>query len=247
MSPVPVRPASTEHGADRPPIRAVLFDVGGPLDLETQRERRIDADIRAALAAAGRPVSRAAYAAACRYAVEAFASNTYQAIVWRLCAGDVALSVRVYAAFEAGAPARDLFEPRPGMGELLAELRARGLLLGLAANQPAAALQRLDRHGLGRFFDYREVSGTLGLYKPDPRLFLGACTALNVPPVACLMVGDRIDNDIAPARALGMATVLFRTGRHRRQQPRSWRELPDAEVSDVAGLRGALQARGVLA
>ena len=28
------------------------------------------------------------------------------------------------------------------------------------------------------------------------------------------MVGDRIDNDIAPAITLGMRTVLFRTGRH---------------------------------
>ena len=35
------------------------------------------------------------------------------------------------------------------------------------------------------------------------------------------MVGDRIDNDIAPATTLGMRTVLFRTGRHAAQQPRS--------------------------
>ncbi len=54
------------------------------------------------------------------------------------------------------------------------------------------------------------------------------------------MVGDRIDNDIAPAAALGMRTVLIRTGRHRDQQPRSAAELPDFEVTDVVGIRSAL-------
>ncbi len=55
------------------------------------------------------------------------------------------------------------------------------------------------------------------------------------------MVGDRIDNDIAPAITLGMRTVLFRTGRHAAQQPRSADEVPDAEVRDVAGLKVALE------
>jgi putative hydrolase of the HAD superfamily len=246
--PSPARtPNRIESRAEQRSIRAVLFDVGGPLDREIEHERLIDADILTGFAAAGRPLSRTAYAAACRHAVHSFAWNTYQAIVWRLCEGDPALAERVYAAVVTRSHARDLFEPRPGMAELLAELRARGLKLGLAANQPAAALARLDRHGMGSFFDHREVSATLGLHKPDPRLFLAACAALDVPPAACLMVGDRIDNDIAPARALGMATVLFRTGRHRRQQPRTWLERPDAEVRDTAGLRAALRALGVLA
>jgi putative hydrolase of the HAD superfamily len=54
------------------------------------------------------------------------------------------------------------------------------------------------------------------------------------------MVGDRIDNDIFPARVLGMRTVLFRTGRHIRQQPRSPAEVPDAVVEDVEELRNAI-------
>jgi hypothetical protein len=37
-----------------------------------------------------------------------------------------------------------------------------------------------------------------------------------------------------------MRAILFRTGRHSDQQPRSWLELPDAEVHDVPGLEAAL-------
>jgi ribonucleotide monophosphatase NagD (HAD superfamily) len=54
------------------------------------------------------------------------------------------------------------------------------------------------------------------------------------------MVGDRIDNDVVPAKLLAMRTVLFRTGRHRTQQPRSWEERPDVEVHDVACLARAI-------
>ena len=56
------------------------------------------------------------------------------------------------------------------------------------------------------------------------------------------MVGDRLDKDIAPAKALGMVTIRFRTGRHRRQKPRCPAEMPDAEVTDVSELEAAIAA-----
>jgi FMN phosphatase YigB (HAD superfamily) len=142
------------------------------------------------------------------------------------------------------------FELRDGIADVIAWLHGRRLLLGFAANQPAQTLAVLDERGLGRYFHHREVSGTHGYRKPDVRLFLRCCDELGVAPEQCIMVGDRIDNDIAPARLLGMKAVLFRTGRHAAQQPRSWEEAPHAEVQDVSGLRDALErllAAGTLA
>ena len=46
---------------------------------------------------------------------------------------------------------------------------------------------------------------------------------------------------IAPAKALGMASILFRGGRHRRQRPRNQLEEPDAIVTDVVELERALK------
>jgi len=40
--------------------------------------------------------------------------------------------------------------------------------------------------------------------------------------------------------ALGMAAILFRSGRHRRQRPRSPAEAPDAVVTDVPELEAAI-------
>lgn len=225
-------------------IRAVLFDVGGPLDTEVVSESLFDRHIIEALAAEGIAVTDAEFTAANARAVEHFSPSAYQAIIWTLTGGDVERAERAYAAAEARAMERDIarggIELRPGVAASLGRLHARGLLLGLAANQPATALDHLDALGIGRYFTHREVSGTHGLRKPDPRLFLRACADLGVEPEECAMVGDRIDNDIAPAKALGMRAVLFRTGRHIDQQPRSWTELPDREVHSVEELERAL-------
>ena len=162
------------------------------------------------------------------------------AILWRLTKGNQTVCRRIYQDLIAAVNDANIFELRPGMPDLLARIHSRGVLLGLAANQPPSTIERLDSAGVGHFFTHRKVSATIGFSKPDPRLFLEACAYLQVDPASCLMVGDRIDNDIAPAKALGMRTVLFRTGRHRLQMPRSAQEVPDADVASVEELDAAI-------
>jgi putative hydrolase of the HAD superfamily len=219
---------------------AILFDIGGPIDTEVEHERLMDADIRDCLGQDGVAVDDPSYLEAGRQAIESFAPNAYQAIIWQLTAGDRHRSARVWEAVQARSRARDSFCLRPGIAALLAELSAQGVRIGLAANQPARVLGALDQAGIGHYFAFRQVSGSLGLRKPDTRLFLAACEALGVSPADAIMVGDRIDNDIVPARILGMRTVRFRTGRHAQQQPRSWLEVPDEEVHDVPLLADVL-------
>ena len=223
-------------------IRAVLFDVGGPLDLEIAFEAAIDADIRDGLEREGFVVDDASWEAAHRYAVDTFAPSLYRALIWRLTAGDRTASERIYEWMEARSHGRDLFELRPGIGAVLEALQQRNLKLGLAANQPAAVIERLERHGIGSYFEGQGISGIYGYRKPDVRLFLRVCEDLGVDPGDCIMVGDRIDNDVVPAKLLGMYTVLLRTGRHAAQQPRSWDEVPDYEVRDAAGILTAIES-----
>lgn len=221
-------------------MRAVLFDVGGPLNTEVAHEHLVDEYIRAALAAEGHAASDAEYERACHWAVRCFAPDAYKAIVWKLAGHHAALAERVYRRYRERRGEQFPFELREGMAGVLERLHERGLKLGLAANQPAATVATLDALGIGRYFSHREVSEHHGYHKPDVRLFLRACEDLDVEPSACVMVGDRIDNDVVPARLLGMRTILFRTGRHADQQPRSWDEIPDAEVRTVSNLEAAI-------
>ncbi|MEO6398501.1 MAG: HAD family hydrolase [Tepidiformaceae bacterium] len=224
------------------PLRAVLFDVGGPIDTEVISEAEKDRAIRAAMEAEGIEVSDAAYSAANDWAVAAFAPDTYASIIWRLASGDAQVAERAFAAFHGveQTSVRGGIELRSGIRALVEALHSRGILLGLAANQPRRAVAELDSLGVGRYFAHREVSGHHGFRKPDVRLFLRALEDMEVERDECVMVGDRVDNDIVPAKLLGMRTVLFRTGRHIAQQPRSVQEIPDAEVRSAEELTAEL-------
>ncbi len=224
--------------------RAVLFDVGGPIDAETAWEALMDRLLRQEAAAArGRPVPEDEYAAAWRHAVTSHAPNAYQAVLWHLLDGDEATAPLAWSRIaEAARQQRAGPEIRPGLGPLLHALSGQGIRLALAANQPVRMLAALGGAGLLHLFAVHGISELIGLRKPDPRFFLHVADALGRPAEECIMVGDRIDNDIAPARALGMGTIRFATGRHATQQPRTWLETPDATVHDLAGLQAALAA-----
>jgi len=224
--------------------RAVLFDVGGPIDTETAWEILMDRLIRAEVeSVTGQPVPDAAYRAAWAEAVASHAPNAYQAVLWRLLDGEESKATLAWGRIAAAArQERGPPEIRSGIAPLLFALQAQGIRLALAANQPAAMLGALAEAGLLHLFAVHGLSGVMDLRKPDPRFFLHITEALGRPPEECVMVGDRIDNDIAPARALGMATIRFRTGRHAAQRPRTWLEAPDAEVDNLPALRAALAA-----
>jgi HAD superfamily hydrolase (TIGR01549 family) len=222
--------------------RAVLFDVGGPLDLEFAHEIAMDGAIASACGLEGIRVDQAAIDEASQRAVEAFAADAYLHMIESLCGGDPRTVDRVRQRVRAMVGNLEVFQLRPGIGDLLRKLRKPGVALGIVANQPESMFERLERAGIGDLFAYRGLSGASGVRKPDPRAFTSAAAALGVAPAECIMVGDRIDNDIIPAKALGMATILFRTGRHRRQRPRSAAETPDAIVTDVMELEAAIVA-----
>lgn len=222
--------------------KVILFDVGGPIDLEFAWEIAMDSAIAAACGLEGIRLEQAAIEEASERAVEAFASNAYAHMIESLCGGDPATVERVRQRVRAITGSLDLFQLRPDIDGLLRRLVERGLALGIVANQPGSIVPRLERAGVARFFAYTGISGGTGLSKPDPRAFQAALEVLGATPAECIMVGDRIDNDVAPAKALGMAAILFRHGRHRKQKARTPAEIPDAIVADVPELETAIEA-----
>jgi putative hydrolase of the HAD superfamily len=94
----------------------------------------------------------------------------------------------------------------------LTELRAAGYRLGVIANQPSQVRAAMERDGLVPFFEVWGVSGDLGLHKPDPALFERTLELARVAGDRTVMVGDRLDYDMRPARAAGMRTVWLLRG-----------------------------------
>lgn len=94
--------------------------------------------------------------------------------------------------------------------ETLYLLKRRGYNLGVIANQVEGTAQRLEMWGLLQCFDVLATSAELGIAKPDKMIFEKAFELAGCRPQNSVMVGDRLDNDIIPAKALGMRTVWIR-------------------------------------
>jgi putative hydrolase of the HAD superfamily len=95
---------------------------------------------------------------------------------------------------------------------VLAELRSRGLKIGLVSNT-SRDLDAFIRH-FGLEVDAWVASGTHGKVKPSPSIFRAVLELLQVEPEAAVMVGDSPADDVEGAQAIGMRAFLIdREGR----------------------------------
>lgn len=102
--------------------------------------------------------------------------------------------------------------PYPDVYSTLAALRNKGYHLGSIANQNFGTAERLEHWGLRQFFEVIAASAEIGYAKPDRMIFEKALELARCRAEESVMVGDRLDNDIVPAKALGMKTVWIKNG-----------------------------------
>jgi len=112
------------------------------------------------------------------------------------------------------------------------ELRGAGYRLGLLSNTWwAAAWHNADlaTHGLGGLLDAVLYTSELPHSKPHPSVFAEAARRLHVSPEACVMVGDRMIDDVSGAQSAGMRGIWKRN----RETPVRDDIHPDAAIDQV--------------
>lgn len=124
---------------------------------------------------------------------------------------------------------KELEKPYPLTESVLAEL-SKKYKLGIIANQSAGSEQRLTDWGISKYFDLVIASAEEGVEKPNPEIFRIALERANCLPENAVMVGDRIDNDILPAKKIGMKTVWVKQG-FAKHQPKS--DVPDYTIQTL--------------
>lgn len=106
-----------------------------------------------------------------------------------------------------------------------------GQKLGIISNGAREQqIAKLSRAGLLRHFSVMVFSEDVGLGKPAPSIFLEACRRAGEDPLQCTHVGDNVEADVIPSRAMGMRGVcLDRSGRYAVESPviTSLSELPE--------------------
>jgi HAD superfamily hydrolase (TIGR01549 family) len=104
---------------------------------------------------------------------------------------------------------------RREVGPLHAALRARGVRQIVLSDYDSD--YKLAALGLSDAFEAIYSGESLGWLKPSTELYRGLAERLGVAPERWLHIGDRVDRDQEPARALGCQTLLI--GRDR---PPAW-------------------------
>ncbi len=213
-----------------------MLDAGGVILDESEHEEvraKIIVDILSPIVSG---YSISSYCTDVEEAVISFCPKTYEFVFWKYLKDNLSLFRELYESY--------LFrwkEQKPPLklsGGLEKELReiCREFKIGIAGQYGQEILAFLEQQAILDCFTYRLTQDDFPITKPDPRYFEQITKSFGVTPQECILVGDRIDNDIVPAKQLGMKTILIRAGLHRNQQPRIPFEIPDAELNEVIGL-----------
>ena len=123
---------------------------------------------------------------------------------------------------------------------VLADLRSRGYRLAVMGNQPLEAMPLLATLPVEK----AATSAEWGLWKPDPAFFERVAAEVGASPDRIAYVGDRVDNDVLPAKQAGMLSVHLRRGPWGYVHAR-WPEAAQADirVDALAELPDALESQ----
>jgi len=202
--------------------RALLFDYGGTLVEEDAFDVRAGVDVLlahaidwppnvslAAILARVERVGRDVSARRDEYQIE----TPWPAITrliydyFGICFAEP-LSELELAFWDASVTTR----PMPGVHETLRAIRDMGLPMAVVSNSSFRGeiiRYELSRHRLAEYFTNIVASADYAVRKPNPLLFETAAGLIDVRPSEVWFVGDRLDTDVAGARAAGMQPVWF--------------------------------------
>jgi HAD superfamily hydrolase (TIGR01549 family) len=212
-------------------IRWLFFDLGNTLiSEEAATERRIGRLVDC-FHRHGRRCSVEEVRSALQQASAEFAPRLITAAIAKLTDDP---ELRRFIEAEARYP-KELESPYDGAEQVLRTLSPR-YRIGVIANQSAGTEERLTKWGLMPLISICLSSAEVGLEKPDPTIFRLALSRAECAPTEAVMVGDRIDNDIRPARLQGWKTIRILQGFARFQLPRDEFDEADATMAKLSEL-----------
>lgn len=119
-------------------------------------------------------------------------------------AGQVERALQIWLAFT-----RHSLTPRPGVIEILKQLKALGYKTGIISDCSEEVQTRWQETPFATLTDATILSCEVGMKKPDARMYLLMCDRLAIFPQHCLYVGDGSSHELSGAAQVGMHPLLL--------------------------------------
>ena len=215
-------------------IKAVIFDLDNTLiDFMTMKTLSCDAAISAMIGAGlnankGKAMKELfklydKYGLEEKTIFQKFLKKVAKKVDYEILASGIVAYRRVRTGF---------LEPYPHVGEVLFELKKRGIKLAIVSDAPRLkAWIRLVSMKINHLFDVVVTFDDTKEFKPSTVPFKLAFKKLKVKAHECLMVGDRPERDIKGAKKLGMLTCFAKYG-----NPTAKGSEADYEINDIKEL-----------
>ncbi len=219
--------------------KAIIIDCYEVLTDEAGIEREAISHIRQLVAQSGIRVAESAVQQAEQSAVDSFAPNFLEAVIFRLCNRDTA------AALKVSGQLRKTYNPPPKLRpEGLPVIKAcheLGWRVALAEPPHEEIVKGLQKAGVLDLIAIKGPPAAMRITLPDPRVLEFLLGSLGATPRECLMMGTRIDNNVRPANLVHMTAIHLKQGRYgQKQNPRDLKDVPDYQAADIKALLALL-------
>lgn len=222
-------------------IDVVFCDVGGPIYSDENFTQAILRALDELRAEQGRgPVDRAEFRRLYD-AMRAAQGGGFRSTLARELLGDASLK---QALHERTAPWW-VHPTGTAYGDALPMFRALHghVVTGVVANQEAATVKALRRDGFGDVIDVWGISALVGHEKPSPEFFAWALERAGTTAEHAVHIGNRLDTDVRPAKALGMGTIWVTRGEAPDDPTPAQLAEADLSVPDLTTVAGLVLAR----
>jgi HAD superfamily hydrolase (TIGR01549 family) len=218
----------------------IFLDLGGPVFDDAPWSAHVREIIRCELAVEGLSAPSERFAEVEREVKANRHSSFLQTLIRTVCQSETQASRvwgRVQTTLKATAVETFLhLNPLQSGAAQAIRLFAQQYRLATLSNNLLVANDLLKVHSLWQYFLVSGNSAEVGFNKPDTRLFQFVLDRAGCRPTEALMVGDRLDIDIMPAKRLGLKTARIRVGWYSDVEPRDQDEQPDYEMNSLLAL-----------
>jgi FMN phosphatase YigB (HAD superfamily) len=130
----------------------------------------------------------------------------------------------------------------PDALELFRRLHGR-VRLAIVANQEASTIDALTRDGFAPYVDVWGISAVVGHQKPSREFFEWALRECGTTPERTVHIGNRLDTDVRPAKAMGIGTIWVLRGEAPPDPTAEQLAEPDLAVPDLSTVSDVILER----